>query len=165
MSFTFGKYLVRPVTERDRDYLTECIAKDEYHRDRFTADFFLKLKPGQDAWALEDEDGKVVFYFRTDPAVRFAIQFTESGTLASKRRNAAAMMEGLAWLVGVLRGNRFHEIITDPDSPELQVFTKRHLGFKELHGQLSLGLTSSAALEMQPEAVGTVPNSQLERVG
>lgn len=165
MTFTFGKYLVRPVTEQDREYLKECIAKDEYHRERFTPNFFLRLRPGQDAWALEDENGKVVFYFRTDTAVRFHIQFTDSDSLTAKRRNAAAMIEGLAWLVGVLRGNRFHEIITDPDSPELQVFTKRHLGFKELHGQLSLGLHTSAAVEMQPESLGTVPTDRLERVG
>lgn len=159
-TFTFGGYLVRPVTERDRAYLKECIARDKYHRERMTPDFFLKLKPGQDAWALEDKSGKVVFYFRTDTAVRFHVQFTDADTLAAKRRNSMGMIEGLAWLVGVLRQNHFHELITELDSPELQVFAKRHLGFKERAGEYSLALRSPAALEMQPESMG-----KLERVG
>lgn len=159
-TFRFGEYRVRPTGEQDREYLSECIERDNYHRGRINADFFLKLRPGQDGWAVEDAKGKVVFYFRTDAIVRFAIQFTDSESLSAKRTNAVAMMEGLAWLAGILSQNNFHEIITDADSPELQRFTKRHLGFKDAPGQLSLALGITPKKEPQPERLEV-----LERVG
>ena len=33
------------------------------------ADFFLKPEPGEDAWALEDHQGMIVFYFKTATAI------------------------------------------------------------------------------------------------
>jgi len=163
--FTFGKYTVRPTGERDRAYLSKLIAADPYHADRMNADYFLKLQPGEDSWALEDKDGKVVFYFKTSTAVRMAIQFTETDSLAAKRQNAAALIEGLAWVIGIFRQNRFREVLFDTEGPELHVFAKRHLGFVDAPGLLSLALTSSAAIEIQPEALGMVPTGRLERVG
>lgn len=164
-TFRFGEYRVRPIGEQDRQYLTECIERDKYHRGKITADFFLKVCPGRDSWAVEDDNGKVVFYFRTDAIIRFAIQFTDSESLSNKRTNALAMMEGLAWLSGILRQNNFHEIITDADSPELQRFTKRHLGFKDAPGQLSLALGTIEPVRMPPRSVGVTPTPELERVG
>jgi len=163
--FTFLGYQVRPVAEQDRAYLDLLIQGDEYHRGRMSADFFLKLQPGEDAWALEDQQGEVVFYFKTQTAVRLAIQFTDSSTLAAKRRNSAALIDGLAWLTGILRQNRFHEMLFDTQGPELYVFAKRHLGFVDAPGLLSLALTSSQSMQMQPEALGNVPTDGLERVG
>ena len=165
VSFTFGGYVVRPVAERDRAYLEKLIREDDYHRERMNADFFLKPKPGEESLALEDKSGQVVFYFKTQAAVRLAIQFTDSSTLAAKRRNGMALIEGLAWIIGILRKNNFREILFDTEGPELHVFAKRHLGFVDAPGLLAMAVDSTPAVEIQPEAVGTLPTGRLERVG
>jgi hypothetical protein len=126
--FTFDGYTVRPVGERDRGLLAELIEGDPYHRGRMTPDFFLKTLPGEDAWALEDETGHVVFYFRTSTAVRMAIQFQPTPTVRERARNRRALMRGLRWIAGVFRQNLFHEIIFDTEGPELRTFAKRRLG-------------------------------------
>jgi len=136
-SFTFDGYTVRPLDERDRPYLTQQIAADPYHRDRMDADYFLKLQPGEDAWALEDEHGKVLFYFKTATAVRMSIQFPAIEGDDEKVRNRTAMLKGLAWIEGIFRANRFREILFDTEGMELANFAKRRLGFSEATGLLS----------------------------
>lgn len=127
MSFTFDNYTVRPVERRDASYIKELIAGDPYHRDKMTAEFFLKLKPGEDAWALEDRQGKIIFYFKTTVAARIDIQFTP----ISKHETMYGLMRGLAWLEARLVNNRFRELFFDPQGPELAEFAKRRLGFVE----------------------------------
>jgi hypothetical protein len=163
--FSFDGYTVRPITEQDRPYLTLLIEGDDYHRNKMDADFFLKLQPGEDAWALEDEAGKVVFYFKTATAVRMAIQFADTGSTASRRKNQSALLKGLRWIEALFRANRFREIIFETEGPELTVFAKRHLGFVEATGLLSLTLESQPAREAQPETLGTVPTDRLEMGG
>lgn len=133
-TFTFDGYTVRPLDERDRPYLADQIAADPYHRNRMDADTFLQLQPGEDAWALEDEQGRVVFYFKTATAVRLSLQFP---TLEDKERNRTAMLKGLAWIEGIFRANRFREILFDTEGVELANFAKRRLGFSEATGLLS----------------------------
>jgi hypothetical protein len=128
-SFTFDGYTVRPVTEQDRTFLEVLIENDRYHRGKMDADFFLKLQSGEDAWALEDESGGVVFYFKTSTAVRMAIQFTAASTPDKRRGNQAALLKGLRWIEALFRANRFREIIFETEGPELTAFAKRHLGF------------------------------------
>jgi len=135
--FTFDGYTVRSMDERDRPYLTQQIAGDPYHFDRMDADSFLKLQPGEDAWALEDEQGKVLFYFKTSTAVRISIQFPGPEGIEDKARNALAMLKGLAWIEGIFRANRFREILFDTQGPELANFAKRRMGFSEAPGLLS----------------------------
>ena len=127
----FDGYTVRPLTEQDRGYLELLIGEDKYHRGQMDANFFLRLQPGEDAWALEDERGEIVFYFRTSTAVRLAIQFRPVITPADRRRNAFAMMKGFAWIEALLRKNGFREMITDTEGPELRAFLKKNLGFNE----------------------------------
>ena len=136
-TFTFDGYTVRPLDERDRPYLTRQISADQYHHDRMDADYFLKLQPGEDAWALEDEQGRVVFYFKTSTAVRMSIQFPSIEGLEDKERNRLGMLKGLAWIEGVFRANRFREILFDTEGRELANFAKRRLGFSEAPGLLS----------------------------
>ena len=124
--FKFDGYTVRPLTEQDRAYLDLLIDADEYHRGRMDADFFLKRQQGEDAWALEDQHGQIVFYFKTTTAVRLAIQFRPSSSPADRLRNAAAMMRGLRWIEGVLRSNGFREMVTDTEGPELRNFLKKN---------------------------------------
>ena len=137
-TFTFDGYTVRPLDERDRPYLEFQISADPYHRDRMDADHFLKLQPGEDAWAIEDEQGRVLFYFKTATAVRLSIQFPsiEEGA-EDKARNREGMLKGLAWIEGIFRANRFREILFDTEGIELANFAKRRLGFREATGLLS----------------------------
>jgi len=164
-TFTFDGYTVRPVTEQDRPYLELLIKADVYHCDRMDGDYFLNLLPGETSWALEDEHGRVVFYFKCTPAVRMSIQFAAEHDLAGKRRNMTALLKGLAWIEAIFRAARFREIFFDTEGPELTVFAKRHLGFVDAAHLLCRPLDMPNAPKIEPEAVGRVPTGRLERVG
>lgn len=129
--FSFDGYTVRAVGEQDRVFLELLIESDDYHRGRMDPDFFLRLEPGEDAWAMEDEEHRVVFYFKTSTAVRIAIQFAAAVTMGDRRSNQSALMRGLRWIEGMFRVNRFTEILFDTEGPELASFAKRRLGFVE----------------------------------
>jgi hypothetical protein len=126
--YQFDNYVVRPISEKDRAYLTTLIEADEYHRNQMTADYFLKLKPGEDAWALEDEKGTVLFYFKTQTAVRLSIQFANP----DNTRNRIALLKGLAWIEARLSANSYREILFQTDAPELMAMAKRRMGFREV---------------------------------
>jgi hypothetical protein len=160
--FQFDGYTVRPMTEQDRPYLGMQIQADEYHRDQMTADYFLKLLPGESSWALEDQQGRVVFYFKNSPAVRMSIQFTAEADLAGKRGNMTALIKGLAWIEAIFRGSYFREIIFDTEGPELKLFAKRHLGFVDAPNLLSHIIAPYRSQESQLRTVGTVPTGGLE---
>lgn len=134
--FHFDEYIVRPMGERDREYLDKLIEEDAYHKGRMTPDYFLNLLPGEDAWALEDEQGTVLFYFKTQTAVRVSIQFTGSKTAEEKKRNRNALVKGLAWIETMLRQNHFREMIFDTQGPELERFARRRLGFRKSSSEL-----------------------------
>ena len=134
--FHFDQYIVRPMNEGDRSYLDSLIESDAFHKGRMTPDYFLKLVPGEDAWALEDEHGKVLLYFKTQVAVRLSIQFAASQTKQEKQQNRMALLKGFAWIEAMFRKNRFREIIFDTDGPELTAFAKRRLGFRESPSEL-----------------------------
>jgi hypothetical protein len=130
--FHFDNYVVRPVTERDRAYLAALIEADPYHAHCMDADFFIKLKPGEDAWALETmETGKVLLYFKTQTAVRVSLLFSESETKEDKTRNRIALLKGMAWIEAQLMANSFREILFDSEGPELVQMAKRRMGFRE----------------------------------
>lgn len=163
-SYQFDGYTVRPITEQDRPYLELQIAADEYHRDKVTPDFFLNLLPGESAWALEDGDGRVVFYFKNSPVVRMHIQFTADHSLTGKKRTMYGLLRGLAWIEAIFRVARFREIIFDVDSPELETFAKRSLGFSEARNLLSRLVPADTQFGKTGGGVGTVPTGKLERV-
>jgi len=163
-TYEFDGYTVRPMTEQDRPYLEIQIQADEHHRDKVTADFFLKPLPGESSWALEDEEGRVVFYFKNSPVVRMHIQFTPDET-GTRRRTITGLMKGLAWIEAMFRVARFREIIFDVDSPELEEFAKRRLGFTEARRLLGRMIPQSSDTGTQPAGLGTVATSKLERVG
>lgn len=149
MTFAFDGYTVRPITEQDRAYLDLLIEADDYHRGRMTADFFLKLEPGEDAWAIEDDQHRIAFYFKTSTAVRIAIQFADWGSHEASRRNQSALTKSLRWIEGVLRANRFTEILFDTEGGDLRRFAKRRMGFLE-SPTLSKDLTHSRVLGSLP---------------
>jgi hypothetical protein len=95
------------------------------------ADYFLKLKPGEDAWAVEDQAGIVLFYFKTQTAVRLSIQFAQD---ADKTRNRIALLKGLAWIEAQLSANSFREILFQTEGPELTAMAIRRMGFREVSG-------------------------------
>jgi hypothetical protein len=130
--FHFDNYVVRPVDERDRAYMSDLIHNDEYHATRMDADFFLSLQPGEDAWALETlETGKVILYFKTATAVRLHMQFVGAESREEKTRNRLALMKGVAWIEAQLRANSFREILMQVDGPELAAMAKRRMGFRD----------------------------------
>src|SRR5579864_4341362 len=105
--FDFDQYTVRPVGERDREFLTQLIAADPLHRDCIDPDFFLKLNPGEDAWAVEDANGKVWLYFKTSTAVRLSMLFANQ---SSNTGNRDVLTKGMAWLEAMVICNKFREI-------------------------------------------------------
>lgn len=130
--FHFDNYVVRPVEERDRSYLSDTIESDQYHADCMDADFFLNLQPGEDAWALETlETGKVILYFKTQTAARVSLLFTGSESKEDKTRNRMALMKGMAWIEAQLRANSFRQILFDTKGEELAQMAKRRMGFRE----------------------------------
>lgn len=145
--FHFDNYVVRPVGEQDRQYMAETIENDEFHADRMTPDYFLDLKPGEDAWALEDEQGKVLFYFKTQTAVRLSMLFTEG---KQKTKNRIALLKGLAWIEAQLRQNCFREILFQTDGTDLAQMAKKRMGFRESPGDLirSIGLPKAPQARM-----------------
>ena len=160
-AYRFDGFLVRPITEQDRPYLELQIQADDYHREKVDADFFLHPQPGETSWALEDEDGRIVFYFKNVPVVRMHIQFTAG----RRRATLFGLVRGLAWIEGIFRAARFREIIFDVDNPELEIFAKRHLGFVAQPNLLSRLIPTSETPQMQLRAVGTVPTGTLGKAG
>jgi hypothetical protein len=158
-NFYFDNYVVRPVTEKDRAYLDTLIAADPYHQDRMDADYFLKLQPGEDAWALEDQTGKVLFYFKTQTAVRLSMQFATAETSADKTRNRIALLKGLAWIEAQLRANNFRELLFESDAPELMAMAKRRMGFKE-----TSGLARDIGLALAPDQMRVEPWDATPRI-
>lgn len=135
--FHFDGYVVRPVEERDRAYLSDLISNDSYHEDCMDADFFLSLQPGEDAWALEmKETGKVILYFKTQTAARVSLLFSGTDTREDKTRNRLALMKGMAWIEAQLRANSFRQILFDTKGAELMAMAKRRMGFRESSGDL-----------------------------
>jgi hypothetical protein len=144
--FHFDQYIVRPMNEGDREYLGSLISEDAYHRGHMTPDFFLKLVPGEDAWALEDEQGHVELYFKTQVVVRLSIQFAHSKTNEERSRNRTALMKGFAWIESMFRQNKFRQIIFDTQGPELTAFAKRRLGFRESEKELLREIAPASTL-------------------
>lgn len=126
-TFTFDDYLVRPVGERDRAFIEQRIAADQYHAG-MTADYYLHLVPGEDAWAIENQQGVVLLYFKTKVACRLALLFGNQ----SSNENRDVLTKGVEWLVGELSRNRFRELIFDSEAPVLQVMARKRLGFAEV---------------------------------
>ena len=122
---SFGKYTVRALMERDRDFLAAVIAADPFHRDTVSVEWWYNNPPGENAWAVEDEMGKVVLYFKTQTACRFSLQFVTG----DRRTNWKVLTEGMDWLAETLTGNMFREIITDSNGPELRAMATKRLGF------------------------------------
>jgi hypothetical protein len=161
-TFSFDGYTVRPVTEADREYLDLLIAADKYHFDRMDADYFLKPLPGETAWALEGRQGKVLFYFKTTPAVRMAIQFAGNNTPQEREANRDALTRGLAWIEATLAAARFRELLFETEGPELTLFARKRLGFFPASGLMVRSISMPDSLKLPPEAVGTVPTSTVE---
>lgn len=128
MTFQFDRYTVRPVTEKDRAYMDRLIANDTFHAGLISADWFLKLLPGEGAWAVEDEQGTVALYFKTENVVRFSLQFGEGDS----SENRAVLQKGMDWLEGMFLQNHFREVIFDTKAAVLAATAKRRLGFTEL---------------------------------
>jgi hypothetical protein len=161
--FHFDNYVVRPVEERDRVYLEQLIEADPFHVNQMDADFFLKLKPGEDAWALEDERGMVILYFKTQTAVRLSLQFAQADDGPSKTRNRLALLKGMAWIEAQLRANSFREILFQTDGPELAQMAKRRMGFRESTGDLVRSIAPAEGSGRQIEHWDGIP--QVSREG
>lgn len=161
--FHFDNYVVRPVTEQDREYITLLIENDPFHTGRMDADFFLKLQPGEDAWAIENQHGQVQFYFKTQTACRVSMIFAQGDTSEAKTKNRIALMKGLAWIEAQLIANSFREILFDTEGPELKKMAKRRMGFLEAPNDLRRPLTPPRPQESQINHWDSAP--QVSREG
>ena len=161
--FQFDGYIVRPVEAFDRPYIETLIAADIYHCDLMDADFFLKPLPGETAWALENSCGIVLFYFKTTPAVRLAIQFTGNDTHRQRAENSEALLKGLAWLEANLAAANFRQILFETEGPELTIFAQRRLGFVAEPGLMVRPISPLPTQTSQQGAVGTVPTGVQRR--
>jgi hypothetical protein len=130
--FHFDGYGVRRIEEGDRVYLDQLIAADAFHRDCMSADYFLDLVPGEDSWAIEDDKGEVVLYFKTQTAVRLFLQFAKQDNLV----NRTVLTKGLGWLEFELVKNHFREILFDSHNPVLRIMAQKRLGFRESNQEL-----------------------------
>jgi hypothetical protein len=154
MTFAFDRFHVRPTEERDRAYLEALIAKDRYHAG-MDPNYFLHLLPGEDAWAIENERGRVVLYFRTSVAARLAMLFGDEGRLENYR----ALTEGMTWIEGVLARNRFRQIIFDTEGQELRSMALRRLGFLELPNALGRSIHPTAIDESMAALWNRLPQA------
>jgi hypothetical protein len=141
--FTFGEYTLRRIQESDRELVSQWIAADPHHAGRVLPDFFLRNIDGEDSWAVEDGEGYVVFYFKTQTAVRLHIQFAPGEEKGDRDRNRKALTEGLDWLEEQLGRNRFREMCFDTPNPILSIFARRDLGFSSVKGELSRPIVAS----------------------
>jgi hypothetical protein len=138
VSFQFEEYTVRPIEERERGFIDQITDADPHHHGIMDADFFLRLAPGEGAWAVEDKKGKVLLYFKTQNAVRLSLQFTTP----DREANREILTQGMAWLEGMFQRNGFQEIIFDTTGRELRLMAKRRLGFRESPGELVRALAA-----------------------
>jgi hypothetical protein len=156
-TFHFDGYTVRPVMEADRSYLSILIQADVYHCDRMDADYFMKPLPGETSWALENPQGRVLFYFKTAPVVRMSIQFTGNETPQEREANRDALTKGLAWIEAMFAAARFREILFNTEGPELTLFARKRLGFAPAPGLMVRPITMFDSQQSPPRDVGTVP--------
>ena len=145
MIFSFDQYTVRPVDERDRDYIVAILEKDEFHR-RMTAEEFLHLVQGEEAFACEDGNGHVLLYLKTQTACRLTMIF--AGDDHETNRNV--LQKGIVWLLGLLQKNRCRELLFDTEGQGLSLFARRRMGFQAKPEVLS-------QLIPQPDAQGAFP--------
>lgn len=125
--FSFDQYTVRPAGENDREYLAQLIGADPLHRDCMDPDFFLTLVPGEDAWGVENGQGRVVLYFKTSTAVRLHMLFGNQ----SSNETRDVLTKGMDWLGAMFVANKFREVIFDTEGAALRVMAKRRLGFRD----------------------------------
>jgi hypothetical protein len=126
----FDNNTVKPVSERDREYLADLIEADPYHKDRMTPDFFLRPMQGENAFVVENEMGYAVMYVKVSTVARVSIQFTETRDREDRERNRGLLTSGLKWLEDKLRAG-YREIIFDTESPGLRLTAKKRLGFQD----------------------------------
>lgn len=136
----------RAVTEEDRARLEEWIAADPAHASLFEPEFFMGRavngngEVGEDSratcCALEDEKG-TVFYVRLSRAARVHIQFAPwSAEEGERRRAAAGLVKGMAFLESLLGQVGTEEWIFQTESPKLKRMAERSLGFTESKGEM-----------------------------
>lgn len=155
----FDDYIVRPVDENERNYLTALIEADPHHRDCMDANFFLRLVPGESAWAIENEQGNVLLYFKTQNVARISLQFASE----DREENRRVLTRGMAWLEQMLAQNNFHEVLFDTKGRELRLMAKRRLGFRDSPEELLKAIPPAMQTVGTDEVWHHVPQtSQLE---
>lgn len=153
MSTKIGKYTLRPATERDRDLLAVWIEGDPDHRDKVTPKFFSEDKEGIECFAVEDEQGVVVFYIKMTRTLRLDVQFGPDETLAERERNAEALREGFKWLRTGAAGSGIHEILFSSTNDPLVGFAQRRLAFHKAPDELSYAVTQVKGYKPQEKTL------------
>jgi hypothetical protein len=137
----FGEFTLREVTEEDRPLLEQWIVRDPWHRGKLGVEFFLgftdsgERDPRATCYVIEDDKGEV-FFIRLSRASRVNIQFAPTHDAIQKERNRKTLMEGMAFLEGLLSNAGADEWIFDTANPELRATAIKRLGFRQSQQEL-----------------------------
>lgn len=155
--FEFDGYTLRPVEERDRALLEQWISRETAHAGHLTPDFYIGR-----AYALEDGNGYVLLFLRTDVTARLHMEFSEATTTCSRARMVEALSSGFDWLAARLRGNGIEEMVFDSQSRSLRIFATHTLGFEAMPNDLRRSTAPRAAKKAPEEAWQGVPQNSEE---
>lgn len=126
----FDGYTLRSVDEEmDRGQLAEWIGRDRYHAGVMTPEFFLGIGDSRPScYALEDAAG-TLFFIRISRAARVYMQFQPVAGVEQRRRIAAGLFKGMAFLEAGLSRAGCEQWVFDTQSPGLKYLSQHRLGF------------------------------------
>lgn len=157
--YRFGPYTLRMATPADRELCAEWIARDDWHKEKMDAEFFLKEEPGVGCYVLEDHEGAILF-FRTENTVRLHMQFDGRFDSAARERNREALLTGMDWLAMQLAAKSIVEMTFDSDNPLLRLSACKRLGFHTAPGDLRRGLAAERERIEKEKARRTTPHEE-----
>jgi hypothetical protein len=122
----------RKLVEADREKIAAWMAQDADHKTLDPAAFW---EPGTESFALEDEDGTVM-YVRCSNVMRIDIQFDTD----ARDRTRAMLREGFEWLKGEAKRRSYREMIFDSVAKPLIWFCMKTLGFRPVRNEYHVTL-------------------------
>lgn len=155
--YRFGPYTLRMATAADAELCEKWIARDHWHKDKVSADFFLKEEPGIGCYVLEDHEGPI-FFFRTENTIRIHMQFDGCSAAATRERNREALLYGMDWLGMQLAAKGIVEMTFDSENPLLRASACKRLGFYKEPGELRRGLADERAIIEKEKARRATPH-------
>lgn len=117
----------RKLVEADREIIAAWMARDPDHKTLDPAAFWA---PGLESFALEDEEGTIL-YIRCANVMRVDVQFDTE----ARDRTRKALPEAFQWLKGEARKRTYREMIFDSVAKPLIWFCVSKLGFRPVRNE------------------------------